>query len=554
MTLCQKDMASGEDEIYTCPYCIREPYPGRIGKKNLINHIRDAHPEKYKEFMDKGDFNMTKKKDKPKTGEKDVIDIPKTEPPKEKTTEDETLKTPPKEKTPPADQNIPPIYQEKPRWQVEEPEEWLESFLRAYKFREMFIRIQVEQVRQTKELPYAGSLFQDMETMDSGVTNKPTISWIVQQYERQVKQYMKKYEELMNAMTRRVGGYPIQDEGGGYRDTYRDTYRGDTCDISRRGIPVGEREQRPQQRQSYYENERVMRLEDMIRRRDEEARLKMESEYNSMKMKIDQGLTRQEDPALIRLQQQLAEQAAETKRLTADLAAQEKTILLERIARVEQNVPGADQIKAYIENSILAHDDSSLDRRIKDAINASQGVSKTDVDMKKIDRDYEIATKKLDVEAKKGDVLGETLKEVAGLFGEGLGKGMSGAGQPPDQSNQTLTQPPVACPHCDTPLLLPPGVHFGICPSCKGKMEIGVDGTPRAFAEQPQQQVNPQQQPPITPSNIPQGPLESNIPRNPIEKKPKAERLGICPICGQPVYDDNIGKTENGKPYHKECC
>ena len=323
-------------------------------------------------------------------------------------------------------------------------------------------------------------------------------------------------------------------------------------------MPVG-RDQQSQPQRPYYENERVLRLEEMIRRRDEEARLKMEAEYNAMKMKIDQGLTKQEDPALIRLQQQLAEQAAETKRLTADLAAQEKTILLERIARVEQNVPGADQIKAYIENSIQAHDESGLDRRIKDAINASQGVSKIDVDMKKIDRDYEIANKKLEVESKKGDVLGETLKDVAGLFGEGIGRGMSG-GQPAGQPNQPGPQaPPVECPYCKTPLLLPPGVQFGVCPKCSGKMEIGADGTPRVFAEQPQNiPVNPQQPDLQQPNPQQPPPLESDVVDgrtiNPLQKKPKPDKLGMCPVCGQPVYDDNIGKTENGKSYHKECC
>ena len=613
MTLCQKDMVSGEksaEEMYPCPYCNINPRSGRIGWRNLKKHVENYHPEKYKEFITKPmeDYEMAKKKDgstpgsKPKTSETDTVifpdktkieqkvdpsqvtlqrveDTPLATPPTEPLNAGQYLGQPPQvgltppppevkteEQTPPSNGTVEIPSAEfgmRPTYKVEEPEKWLETFLRSYKFKEMFTRIQVEQVKMNNELPYAGTLMQDMQTMDSGVTNRPTITYIIQNYERQVKQYLQRYEELMNTMATRRGGYPMQDQQGGYRDTYRDTYRGDTCDMSRRGIPVGERDQqRPQQRpqSSYYENDRVMRLEDMIRRRDEEARLKMESEYNSMKMKIDQGLTKQEDPTLIRLQQQLAEQAAETKRLTADLAAQEKNILLERIARVEQNVPGADQIKAYIENSIQAHDDSGLDRRIKDAINASQGVSKLDVDMKKIDKDYDIAIKKLDVESRKGDVLGQTLKDVAGLFGEGLGKGMSGAGQPPDQNqqNQTPAQAPVACPYCKTPLMLPPGVQFGICPSCKGKMEIGVDGTPKPFAEQPQQQqnipVNPQQQPPITPSNIPQGPLESNIPHNPVEKKPKAERLGVCPVCGQPVYDDDIGKTENGKPYHKACC
>jgi len=464
----------------------------------------------------------------------------------------------------------------RPTYQVEEPENWLQTFLRSYKFKEMFVRIQVEQVKMTNELPYAGTLMQDMQTMDSGVTNRPTITYIIQNYERQVKQYLQKYEELMNTMTARRGGYPMQGgQGGGYRDTYpssnRDTYP--SCDMSgRRGIPIG-REQQPQQPQratpSYYENDRVVRLEDMIRQRDEEARRKMEAEYNNMKMKIDQGLTRQEDPQLLALKQQLDQQAAETKRLTAELAAQEKNILLDRIQRVEQNVPGAEQIKAYIENSIQAHDESSLDRRIKDAINASQGVSKIDVDMKKIDNDYDIAQKKLEVESKKGDVLGETLKDVAGLFGEGLGRGMAGGGQPGQPADagqpQNPGQAPVACPYCKTPLMLPPGVQFGICPKCSNKMEIGVDGTPRPFAEQhPQQQQNIPQQPQQPQQNIPINPQQSIPPLesdvvdgrtiNPLQKKPKADRLGVCPICGQPVYDDNVGKTENGKPYHKECC
>jgi len=582
MTLCQKDMASGVDELYPCPYCTREAYRGKIGRTNLIKHVQDIHPEKFKEFMEKNieAYNMTKKsKDekrgsKPKTDTSDTVIVPKTDDkektPEEAPPEDET----PKSDTPPSETVEVPEFGMRPTYQIEEPAKWIETFLNSYKFKGMFVRIQVEQVKMTNELPYAGTLMQDMQTMDSGVTNRPTITYIIQNYERQVKQYLQRYEELMDTMTSRRGGYPMQQQGGGYRDTYPDNYN---YGNERRGMSVG-RDQQMRQQPTYYGNDRVTRLEDEIRKRDEEARRKMEYEYNNMKMKIEQGLTKQEDPTLVRLQQQLETQAAdakrqsdaqaaETRRLTAELAAQKEGTLMERIARIEQTSggPSAEQIQRYIDSAIQSEHDkvtaADLDRKIKDAINASTGTSKLDVDMKKIDKDYEIAQKKLEVESSKGNMWGETLKDVAGIFGEGLGKGMSGAGiaGEPGQTGQP-GQAPVPCPHCGTQLQLPPGVKFGICPKCNGKIEISPSGVPTPFAEQQPLEQQPPNPPFQQPPNPPFNPELEQQPPNPppLErikpKKPKADRLGLCPVCGQPVYDDNIGKTENGKPFHKQCC
>jgi Zn finger protein HypA/HybF involved in hydrogenase expression len=301
----------------------------------------------------------------------------------------------------------------------------------------------------------------------------------------------------------------------------------------------------------------------------------MEYEYNNLKMKVEQGQTHQEDPALLRLQQQLETQAAETRKLTAELATQKESTLLERIARIEQHAggPSPEQIQRYIDQSIQAEHDkvtaSDLDRKIKEAINASQGVSTIDVEMKKIDKQYDIDQRKLEMEEKKGNMWGDTLKDVAGLVGEGIGKSMSGA--EPEPQTQT---PPVSCPHCGTPLMLPPGVKFGVCPKCNGKMEIGAGGIPSPFTEPstPQKppletEFEPRNTPPF--NKPPESPLESdkepaytgtfNKPSAPFNKPPEEqlppeEPLGLCPKCGKPVFDSNIGKTENGQPYHKECC
>ena len=579
MTLCQKDMEEGLE--YICPFDGRG-FAGPIGRRNLRIHVQTYHPEQYKSFSEKNieDFKMTKKmkeeKSEVKTSETDSVEIPlheqnllKTEQPP-LTTEQNLLKTeqPPltTEQNPEHPPKIPkyqqkPSYQEKPEWQVEEPEEWLEAFLRAYKFKEMFIRIQVEQVRQTKELPYAGSLFQDMQTMDSGVINKPTISWIVQQYERQVKQYMRKYEELMNTMNRRGGGYPMQEySGGSYQDTYPSV-------PTHRGMPVGRQPEYRRKDVSYHETDRIARLEDELRRRDEERNRQTEYNYNNLKMKVEQGQTRQEDPALLRLQQQLETQATETRKLTAELAAQKESTLLERIARIEQHAggPSAEQLQRYIDQAIQAEHDkvtaSDLDRKIKQAINASQGITTMDVEMKKIDKQYDIDQRKLEMEEKKGSMWGDTLKDVAGLVGEGFGKGMSGAGQP-QAENQPQT-PPVSCPHCGKPLMLPPGVKFGVCPYCNGKMEIGTDG-PAPFNEPTPQQPTPplESEPePLESDKEPEYTGTFNKPFNKPVRVPQSaaepteeQPLGICPVCGKPVYDSNIGKTEDGKSYHKECC
>ena len=579
MTLCQKDMPAetGGDEIYPCPYCNRPSFTSRIGRRNLKEHVKAAHPEKYKEFMMKklGEYNMAKPKEDeehkkkrlgrpPKEAEEEetTITVPTTEPSQQQTLgQQQQPQVQPQQVQQPIQPQFTPPQPILPTYQVEEPEKWLETFLRSYKFKELFIQIQVEQVRLSKELPYAGQLMQDVKTMESGISNLPTISFIVQMYERQVKQYMKKYEELMNTTSIRRGGYPMQDEyGGGYHDTYP------SVPTRHGGMPIGRQQEYRRKDASFYETDRISRLEDELRRRDEEARRKMEYEYNNMRLKIEQGQTRQEDPALLRLQQQLETQASETRKLTAELSAQKENTLLERIARIEQHAggPSAETIQRYIDQSIQAEHDkvtaTDLDRKIKEAINASQGISTIDVEMKKIEKQYDIDQRKLEMEEKKGNMWGDTLKDVAGLVGEGIGKQMAGAEQP---ESQTQT-PPVSCPHCGTPLMLPPGVKFGVCPKCSGKMEIGASGTPTPFTEPSIPQQKPPEPPPLESDREPEyaGTFNkssafnkpSEEPSQTLKPEPEELPLGICPKCGKPVYDSNIGKTEGGRPYHKECC
>ena len=62
----------------------------------------------------------------------------------------------------------------------------------------------------------------------------------------------------------------------------------------------------------------------------------------------------------------------------------------------------------------------------------------------------------------------------------------------------------------------------------------------------------------VQPEGQPTAPSETAR-EPPVRKKPSLTEqpteasLGVCPKCGRPVYNTNIGKTEQGQPYHKEC-
>jgi Zn-finger nucleic acid-binding protein len=66
------------------------------------------------------------------------------------------------------------------------------------------------------------------------------------------------------------------------------------------------------------------------------------------------------------------------------------------------------------------------------------------------------------------------------------------AGKQPPAAEQQSVQGQTYCPHCNTPLLLPPNVRYGMCPSCNGKIEVDSSGIPQKYIEPPQPQPQPE--------------------------------------------------------------
>jgi len=261
-----------------------------------------------------------------------------------------------------------------------------------------------------------------------------------------------------------------------------------------------------------------MRLREDAKRRDEEDRRRKDQETADLKAQlaqVQQQLLTGGGGGGSRLEQKLEQMEAENRRVAAEYAQLKEQTLLNRIQQMEAMVrggPSTDDIKSYLKETVEQYRaqimvEKNLEDMVEKKLALHQGPSQTAVEMEKARNDLALGVKKLEIEEKKAANLNETLKSVAGVFGEGIGKGMSG-GKPGQQEQQqpggqNMGQPGTVCPHCGVPLLLPPNVRYGICPSCKGKIEVDAEGIPQRYIELVQQttQVTTQQvdtQPPVT--------------------------------------------------------
>jgi hypothetical protein len=180
--------------------------------------------------------------------------------------------------------------------------------------------------------------------------------------------------------------------------------------------------------------------------------------------------------------------------------------LLDKIRGIEaiaRSGPSSEEIKNWLKDTVGEYRNQLMvEKNMEDMIekklqlHGRMGPTQTEVELEKARNELVLGTKKLDIEEKKASQWGDTLKNVAGVFGEGIGKGMAGK-QPATQQQPAGQQPGTTCPHCGTPLLLPPNVRYGMCPSCNGKIEVDATGIPQKYIEQPLPPPVEQELPPL---------------------------------------------------------
>ena len=81
-----------------------------------------------------------------------------------------------------------------PYLELPAPAEWLENFLKSYRIKDGFIQVQINRVARRNELPHPSDLMADMQQMDSGQNNLRQISYIMEEYDYGLRDFLKKYE------------------------------------------------------------------------------------------------------------------------------------------------------------------------------------------------------------------------------------------------------------------------------------------------------------------------------------------------------------------------
>lgn len=538
-------MSKANKLLFQCPYC-DQSYAGNVGAFNLDKHVQKEHEDYYDAF-----------KKLPKTQIK--IDEPDEPEEEEQPIQYQTLPT--------ASSKI-SLHLSPP-----EPATWIETFLKRFDgMKQSFIDLMKMRVHHTKELPHPTDFERELITFDSGFkSKKPEASYIRMFYETELNEYLR--EKNMPAPMRGFNMTSQEQEQQSY--------------MPGRGIPLPQNpystdpyqsQYRPQP--SYYQDDRIARLETELRRRDDDARRRQEYEMQQLRMQLEQA--GQRNPEMERLEMKLEQQEKEHQHLLEELSRQKEERLAEKISRLEsmaRSGPSAEQIKSYIDQAIQSEHDRitarDLDDKIKQAFNANQGITQPDVDLKKAEHEFVIESKKLDAEREKATQWGSTLKDVAGIFGESIGSALSNRQPKQEQQQLPKTAPQTPCPACGLLLELPPNVEHGICPGCNEKLDIMPNGT-AILHKQEIPEKPPLETPPPNPFNPladkkpketpppPPPPEPKEMPKPKKKPKPKPEQepypddyIGDCRNCGKKVYETgpamNIGGVEKGKPICKDC-
>lgn len=493
---------------YDCPYCT-ESYKGGIGYHNLTEHMKKVHPEKMDEFnkMERNELEniiMDEPEDvdiKPKT--KTILEtlndpVPVQQPPStsiqekmEKAQQRGQTFIPLQKAERHEDSNLPPYMDQMP------PEEWIESFLKYYNCRPLFIRIQKDNVVMTNKLPTTSTLVNDLKQMDSGHNHLTTIQYIGNMYEERLRQYLQKQQQYQYLPREGVSPYNSYDYHQGR--------------VSMPGYP-GAPSPTPYNRAipplQTRDNDRIARLEDELRKREEQDRRNMEIKLMELQNKLEQAQYSHEDPQMKELRDEMKRIQEYNSGLQQQLQQQREENLMRRmedIQRIALSNKGlsSEQIQNIVDARVKEERNTidakrELEQLLDQRLSQRAGTSEADVKMKQAELEYEINKAKLQAESEKTSMWGNTFKEVAGVLGEGIGKGLGQMGQqkaqqPPQQPPRHTVVPPPSeeapeesadCPYgCGTQILLEPGITHGICPGCNGKIIIDALGKPHQYEE-----------------------------------------------------------------------
>lgn len=344
------------------------------------------------------------------------------------------------------------------------PAEFLREFLTHYSppIKKDFVRFYCDHVAIRNDLPSSPQLLTDLKTIDSGIQQIQHASYIAEIYAVELGKYLEQQRQNQMAINRPYQGVSVENP-----------------------YPIDPYYQTPQRLDPQYPSPsqlgggypsssdyRITQLEDELRRRDDERR-KEDSEKSrkaqSELFELQLLETQKEKPPddierLIKLNELLNPKKDSEDPLVTQMT-RDKELLSQKIQNLE-----AERSKRI--ESDIAHFRTELGRIYEEnkTLRENQGdLSIQDVELEKIQKDFDLEMKKLDKEEEGRKFWGDTAKSVSETFGNALGMGLAGR-QPGAQPGQTVpTQP---CPHCGVAITFPEGVTSGACPHCNGPISI----------------------------------------------------------------------------------
>jgi len=431
---------------------------GNIAPYNIKQHVEKYHPKEYKEWLRSLGDNKPKIQTKPQATNV-VLQPIYNEPPPQATNE------------PPQATRPLPVY----KGQLE-PDEWLRQFLSSYKFKPTFVDTMAHYVKYRQQLPAGAQLTQDIKDMDSGISNLRHAGMIAEIYENELRQYMTERTREVEAANRPYQGVPLNQWGqpqpqqqGWNVPNQNPNQQG------YQGVPINpwypnQQQQYQQQFPQYMQQDRIARLEDQLRIRDEDARRKQEQEMMELKMQLQQyAQGPQRDPYMERMEAKMDMMEVERARKQDE----EMQIMKLQIQRGGLSPQDVQQMIAAERGKITGDD---IRRMIDQAMTNKGGLSETELKYAESKDKFKLEEMKLHEQAKTRDTIANAVK---GGFAS-VGSAIARTAQEVGSEKQT----PVVgrydgehtwqlnCPSCNGMITAPISARVVSCPSCGGDFEV----------------------------------------------------------------------------------
>lgn len=418
------------------------------------------------------------------------------------------------------------------------PDEWFKQFLASYRLKEGFILSQINRVKRRNELPHPTDLMADIKEMDSGQTHLRQISYIVEDYAYQLKDYMQYLEKERDVVPPIRHGISLRNPdmreppmGYGYPQQRRDPY-----DMYPSPYPP----------QPYMGGgggyDRIARLEDELRRRDEESRRKSEYEYQELKLQLQQG--GQKDPYMDRIEAKL-ERIEEERRAEDRMKIQQ----LESAIRQGSGVTPQD-VSRMIQMERDKITASDIQRMIDGALKNERGLTETDLKYQEIKDKHSLEVMKLQETGKTRETIASAVKSGFAQIGQAIVRTAQEAGteEPPRpmpgySDNQYMWQ--AECPYCKTLVTAPLTAKIIQCPGCNKQLEIkggeekqNLVSSEAGFSVKTMtdEELQREEERPGIPLPSPIHSVEEELPpletQPPLHNVPQPEKF-ICEFCGK---------------------